>query len=157
MQTYALQFDGSILRRGFWLYVWRISLKDGTVVHYVGRTGDSSSLKAQSPFNRITQHLSLNKNHNTLRKHLQAHGVEADACAFQFVAHGPVMAEGQTRAEHDVRRDRIAAIEKALADAMGRAGYKVLNTVSSKKQLDRELLGQVLDAFRAEVPRLGSV
>ena len=44
------------LERGFWLYVWVID-GAGDTLHYVGRTGDSSSSNAQSPFNRMGQHL----------------------------------------------------------------------------------------------------
>ena len=48
MKAYAMSFDGALLGRGFWLYVWRIT--DGSrSVLYVGRTGDSSSPHASYP------------------------------------------------------------------------------------------------------------
>ena len=56
LQSYSMTFDGHLLNRGFWLYVWEIK---GSMSHhvYVGRTGDSSSPHASSPFKRIGQHL----------------------------------------------------------------------------------------------------
>jgi hypothetical protein len=52
MKAYAMSFDGALLGRGFWLYVWRIT-DDSRSALYVGRTGDSSSPHASSPFKRI--------------------------------------------------------------------------------------------------------
>jgi hypothetical protein len=52
-----LSIPGALLERGFWLYVWEVLTEDGNTVLYVGRTGDSSSAHAQSPFNRLSQHL----------------------------------------------------------------------------------------------------
>jgi hypothetical protein len=72
LHSYSMTFDGHLLNRGFWPYVWRIQ---GPVSHhvYVGRTGDSSSAHASSPFKRIGQHLdpSPNAKGNALGKHLQ--------------------------------------------------------------------------------------
>src|SRR5208283_3705997 len=69
-QAHELTFDGGLLERGFWLYVWEITTPQDTHLYYVGRTGDSSSIKAQSPFNRMGQHLGFNKHANPLRRHL---------------------------------------------------------------------------------------
>ncbi len=49
LNDYSMTFDGALLERGFWLYVWRIIEGTRTVL-YVGRTGDSSSPNASSPF-----------------------------------------------------------------------------------------------------------
>ena len=62
--VHELQFDGSVLRRGFWLYVWEVIPVGQAPVYYVERTGDSSSTNAQSPFNRMGQHLGFAKNSN---------------------------------------------------------------------------------------------
>ena len=56
LQSYSMTFDGHLLNRGFWLYVWLIKGPQSHHV-YVGRTGDSSSPHASSPFKRIGQHL----------------------------------------------------------------------------------------------------
>ncbi len=45
--TQVVQFDGAFLRRGFWLYVWEVTVPNGATIVYVGRTGDSSSPNAQ--------------------------------------------------------------------------------------------------------------
>ena len=42
-EMHHLSVPPSILRRGFWLYVWRIGLPSGGDVHYVGMTGDTGS------------------------------------------------------------------------------------------------------------------
>jgi hypothetical protein len=52
-QTYMIALDGGVLRRGFWLYVWEVIAPTREGFLYVGRTGDSSSANAQSPFNRM--------------------------------------------------------------------------------------------------------
>lgn len=44
----TLTFDGAILQRGFWLYVWEITPVGAAPLYYVGRTGESSSTHAQS-------------------------------------------------------------------------------------------------------------
>ena len=65
MNTYTTSFDGALLKRGFWLYVCRIAYGRRSVL-YVGRTGDSSSPHASSPFTRIGQHLGENTRNNSL-------------------------------------------------------------------------------------------
>ncbi len=66
LNSYAMTFDGSLLERGFWLYVWDIRQNDDRYL-YVGRTGDSSSANAASPFNRIGQHLDFRANAKATR------------------------------------------------------------------------------------------
>ena len=147
--TQELGFHGGLLRRGFWLYVWEITVPDDRVFYYVGRTGDSSSTNAQSPFNRMGQHLGFKEASNALRRQLLAQGVTPEDCQFKLVAVGPLDAESieDSRAQHDERRDRIAAMEKALADLMQDSGYKVINRVHSKKTLDLQVFEAVRLAF----------
>jgi hypothetical protein len=115
--THAFSFSGALLQRGFWLYVWEIVSAEQEHVYYVGRTGDSSSSNAQSPFNRMGQHLGFNENSNVLRRRLTARGVDPDGCTFRMVAHGPLLEEATTLAEHGSRRDIVAAMERALAES----------------------------------------
>lgn len=118
IDLYEVQFDGGILQRGFWLYVWEITPPKGDVLYYVGRTVDSSSTNAQSPFNRMGQHLGFAKNSNMLRKHLIENGAEPERCTFRLVAVGPIEEESNSdsRHEHDDRRDVLAAMtSKGLA------------------------------------------
>ncbi len=70
-KTHVLSISGEVLQRGFWLYIWEIQTPKSNRLYYVGRTGDSSSINAQSPFNRMGQHLGFHKNSNVLRRHLE--------------------------------------------------------------------------------------
>ena len=144
-----------LLKRGFWLYVWIISLRTGPNVYYVGRTGDSSSLKAQSPFSRIGGHLGPNKNANALRRHLAKHNIDLDACdQLELVAFGPLFPEADNETEHRVRRDKTAALERDLCDAMRAARYRVLNEVVCRIAHDEAKWAAVRDAFADRFPNL---
>lgn len=151
-----MRFGGGFLRRGFWLYAWEITPADGDVLYYVGRTGDSSSTNAQSPFHRMGQHLGSARASNALRRHLVGHGVEPEACAFRLVAFGPVKEESTAtiRDEHDERRDRVAAMESALAKLLSASGCRVINIVKSRKPLDAAAFAEVRAAFASAFPRL---
>src|SRR2546430_5631539 len=76
MESYSIKFDGRVLERGFWLYVIDIFTPEGRRL-YVGRTGDSSSCNAGSPFSRIGQHLDCRANAkgNALARNLRAVGI----------------------------------------------------------------------------------
>ena len=155
---HEVSFRGGILQRGFWLYVWEITAPEGRSLYYVGRTGDSSSTNAQSPFNRMGQHLGFAANSCMLRRHLVNRSVQPEDCSFRLVALGPLQAEStaSTRAEHDERRDVVAAMEKALAEALSAAGCVVMNSVASRKHLDRSRFEQVLTAFTEAFPQLAA-
>jgi hypothetical protein len=155
LSLHQLTFDGALLARGFWLYVWEITTKDGGKVHYVGRTGDSSSLNAQSPFARLSQHLGRNEKANALRRNLDLNHVPAEECrAFRLFACGPILPEIQSEAEHRLSRDVVAALEKALADAMQAAEYVMLNEITCRKPLDPNLWKAVVAVFKEHFPRL---
>ncbi|MEO8341271.1 MAG: hypothetical protein ABI604_16430 [Nitrospirota bacterium] len=151
-----LTFGGELLQRGFWLYVWEISPPVGKRLYYVGRTGDSSSTNAQSPFNRMGQHLGFAENSNMLRRHLRNHRITPERCKFRLVALGPVLRESKatTRHQHDKRRDVVAGMEKALAELMMGAGYQVMNTVSCRMPLDGKRFSDVKGAFARAFPLL---
>ena len=148
--THTLNFDGPMTRRGFWLYVCRIITSDEEEESlYVGMNGDSSSKNASSPFTRMGQHLGNNHNNNQIRKHLRdKHEIEPETCTtFEMVAHGPFFSESDTWLEHKKSRDIVAAMEKALADALHCGGYEVVSTNNSKKHLDDDLWNEVRAAF----------
>lgn len=75
MFIHEIGFRGALLERGFWLYVWRVR-QDSREALYVGRTGDSSSRFAASPFSRLSQHLDLRPkaSANMLLRNLQTRG-----------------------------------------------------------------------------------
>lgn len=155
-ELHEVVFQGEILRRGFWLYVWELMPRDGRSLYYIGRTGDSSSTNAQSPFNRMAQHLGFASNSCMLRRHLGMHGVRPEECSFRLVALGPLEAESTatTRDEHDQRRNLIAAMEKALADTFAACGCLVMNRVGCRMPLDARRFKQVRHEFARAFPHL---
>jgi hypothetical protein len=144
-----------MLARGFWLYVWEVTTADGAKWHYVGRTGDSSSPNAQSPFVRLSQHLGQNPKSNALRRNLEKAGVDADACrSFDLISYGPILPEQSKMVRHIPARDRMAGLEMGLWDALKSAGYPMLNEVRSRKRIEEPLLREILAAFASKFPKL---
>ena len=154
-KTLELNFKGELLQRGFWLYICEIQTSESKNLYYVGPTGDSSSRNAQSPFNRMGQHLGHNKNSNVLRRHLEGKNIDPQTCSFRLIAHGPILKEAKTNDQHKKRRDSIAAMEKALADEMTASGYDVINAVKCRMKLDVNNYAPVRAAFALHFKRLG--
>ena len=153
--AHTLTIPADVLRRGFWLYVWKVVLRDGQDVHYVGRTGDSSSANAQSPFSRVSGHLGPNKRANALRRHLAKHDINFDACAsLELTTYGPVFEEASNERDHQSRRDKTHALERDLSEAMRAAGYTVLNTVPCRKPHDPDAWEKVRLALIKKFPKL---
>jgi hypothetical protein len=113
-ETHVVTFDGEILRRGFWLYVWDVQAPGGARLLYVGRTGDNSSPYAREPYRRMGQHLGTQENVNMLRRKLEARGINVEDCSYRFVAHGPIFAEvpDGDMATHTPPRNIVGALEK---------------------------------------------
>lgn len=153
-----LSLPGAMLARGFWLYVWEVTDYSGKPWLYVGRTGDSSSTNAQSPFSRLSQHLGSNRRGNALRRNLTQAGVDADTCrSFELSCYGPILAECATMEEHGPSRDFMAGLEKGLREALHTAGYRLLNEVKSRHPIDELKMAEVLDAFAGRFSRLVDV
>jgi hypothetical protein len=151
-----ISLSAKMLRRGFWLCVWKISTTDDQTLHYVGRTGDSSSLKAQSPFARISGHLGSNKHADTLQQHLRKRKLAIENCVqFEMIPFGPIYDEADGLELHRERRDVVAALESKLCAAMAQGEYDVLNTVNSKKVLDPTMWLTVRTEFVKTFPKLG--
>ena len=154
--TQNLTFPGNITRRGFWLYVCRIESPDGELL-YVGRTGDSSSSRASSAFTRIGLHLGTNWRQALIRRYLKKKGFEPEDCtSFQIVAHGPLFLEAHGWNSHKEARDKVAALEKALADALQNGGYQVLNRVNCRIPLDLDLWEKERKTFAKDFERIGT-
>ena len=155
-QIQKITFPGAITRRGFWLYVCRIESCNGELL-YVGRTGTSSWSRATSPFTRIGLHLGINKRQALIRRHLdEKYKFDPEDCtSFQIVAHGPMFPEAKGWTEHKKARDKVAALEKALADALEDGGYLVLNEVNCRMPLDPDLWKKVHRQFSREFERIG--
>ena len=82
-----VRFEGALLERGFWLYVWRVRQESREVL-YVGRTGDSSSRFAASPFSRLSQHLDIRPkaSANMLFRNLIRRGFDPLGCSHSLFA-----------------------------------------------------------------------
>lgn len=148
-----LKFDGRILERGFWLYVWRIISSRCTVL-YVGRTGDSSSNFASSPFVRIGRHLDLRPNakSNSLVRHLKEKGLDPTECHFEFVAFGPLFPEQKTTDQHRRFRDRTGALETLLAKELRDRGYEVIGKHNARVNPTAADVAQLREFINGEFP-----
>ena len=139
-----MSFEGEVLRRGFWLYLWKIE-SEGRLYFYVGRTGDSSSPNAASPFNRIGQHLDFRKNAkgNSLAKRLNEAGVNPMSSSFRMLALGPFFPEQQTFEAHKPFRDKMATMEYMVAQFLADKGANVLGTHHLGSKIDKALLLEI--------------
>lgn len=149
MTLHRISFSGAILERGFWLYVWRIC--SGTnEFYYVGRTGDSSSQFASSPFSRLGQHLDIRPSAkaNTLLRHVRAQGFEPLDCSFELQAYGPLFPEQPSLELHRTYRDQIAPLETVLAELLRTMGLKVVGVHGKPRSAAPELKLEVERVFR---------
>jgi hypothetical protein len=153
-KPYQLDFDGAVLVRGFWLYVWEVLVNDGRILHYFGKTGDKSSGVSQSPFDRLTKHLGSNRNNNALRRILAKNKVYPEQCHFRFNTCRPFFYTESAKT-HSELCDITSSLERALADAMAAAGYVVLNIVKCRIPVDPKLFARVRGAFAAHFKNLG--
>jgi hypothetical protein len=142
--SYAMSFHGEILQRGFWLYLWDVRTGRERYM-YVGRTGDSSSANAASPFQRIGRHLEFrgNAKANSLSRQLKAVAADRSKCSFEMTAIGPLFEEQGTLEEHKPYRDRVGALETALAQRLRDRGYKVISTHTAGQVPELELWQEV--------------
>lgn len=155
---HQLSLPGAMLARGFWLYVWEVTTATGEQWLYIGRTGDSSSPNAQSPFSRLSQHLSRNPKSNALWRNLMNAGVDADTCtSFELYCYGPILEECATMELHRPARDTMAGLEKGLCNALHAAGYRVLNEVRSRHPIDESMMADVRNAFSGKFEKLAVV
>jgi len=168
--TYKLTLPAEMLRRGFWLYAWRVVGPAGEELVYVGRTGDNSSPNASPAYIRMGQHLGSAKTQNALRKHLTNKGIPPEQCrSFELISHGPIypevekpgefnhedkMLREQLMVRHVPLRDIVGAMEKQLARDLKDVGYAVLNTVKWRHDVDPELWKPVRAAFAEHFLRL---
>lgn len=105
--TETLAFSGQVLRRGFWLYVWEIQPPNSERIYYVGRTGDSSSPNAQSPFSRMSHHLGFNRRSNVLRRHLEKRNIAPERVSPHRSR--PHLSRGRGRRSSGISRCRCRA------------------------------------------------
>ena len=148
MKVHRISFHGGLLERGFWLYAWLLK-NGGERVVYVGRTGDSSSQFAASPFSRLSQHLDVRSSAtaNMLLRQVRNLGWDPLVCEYELVAFGPIFPEQASLAEHRVKRDVIAPLETALASLFREQGFTVVGSHGRQRDTDPALFKQVERAF----------
>ncbi|WP_377277314.1 hypothetical protein [Rhizobium sp. R86522] len=174
-KLHHLKLPGGMTERGFWLYVWRVENPNGEEFLYVGRTGDNSSPYAASTYRRMGQHLGDADNTNALLKHLREHDRARpihEYETFEMISYGPIFPEVErhpdfayrvephwtdARNRHDPFRDRMAALEKKLAQELKARKYNVMNTVNCDKPLLDEDWPPVKVAFAEHFPLLDGV
>ena len=143
--TQILSFHGPLLQRGFWLYAWEVAYA-GAKFYYVGRTGDSSSKNASSPFNRVGMHFDIRPNAkaNSLLRRLRAQGVPPEQCEYRMAAVGPLYPEQDDFLSHKPYRDIVATLEYEVASTFRDRGLHVLGEHHRGTALDEELFATVL-------------
>ena len=148
-----MRFDGAVLNRGYWLYVWDIIGPESRHL-YVGRTGDSSSQYASSPFARIGRHLDPRPNAkgNAITKQILSVPMDPSHCTFEMLAIGPIFPEQETFAAHIPHRDLVGAMETALAARLRARGYSVLGSHGRSAPTDPELFRRVTELVDAKFP-----
>jgi hypothetical protein len=151
MLIQRLVFNGALLERGFWLYAWRVTAGD-RVIFYVGRTGDSSSRYAASPFSRLGQHLDVRPkaSANMVLRQVRKAKIDPLSCKYELVAFGPLFPERDNLEEHRLYRDRVAPLESALAQILKSRGFEVVGKHGKAGKPDPDLLKQIENAFNAE-------
>lgn len=148
MRIHRVSFDGSLLERGFWLYAWL--LKNGVEkAVYVGRTGDSSSQFAASPFSRLSRHLDVRPSAtaNMLLRQVKKLGWNPFNCQYELVAFGPIFPEQTELDLHRSKRDIIAPLETELASLFRGEGFNVVGSHGKQRPTDKFLSDQIAAAF----------
>ncbi len=150
MNSYETQLHGKILERGFWLYVWKITCSDKTV-WYVGRTGDSSSANAASPFSRLSQHLDLRPSAKAdmLAKNLRTAGLNPESCNYNLLTLGPLFPEQTDFEAHKPFRDITGLLEAELAFNLSSRGLQVLGAHPKRGNFDQNLFNEALKKVNA--------
>ena len=147
-----MSFHGALLRRGFWLYVWEI--RNGSEkAYYVGRTGDSSSRNASSPFTRVGMHFDIRPKStaNSLIRRLRQRGFDPTRCSCHMLAVGPLFAEQPDFERHRPIRDTVATLEHQLAAHLRSRGLEVLGVHHPAAPLDKRLFAKVRAIVDAQV------
>lgn len=152
--AHLMSFDGALLERGYWLYVWRIVAGSETFL-YVGQTGDRSSPHASSPLQGVGRDLEVGPNAkiDPMSKELEARGIDLTTCTFRLLAIGPIPPEQPDVGQHELFRGLVAAQETALAGLLCTRGYKVISK-HVPRVYDRGLFTRVCDLIATQFPAL---
>ena len=137
MKRYQFEFSGKITERGFWIYVYKITYSNHNY-YYVGRTGDSSSVNASSPFKRMLSHFGNNKKGNALTRNLNEAGIPIEDSNFKLYSFGPIYPEQNNWESHKAYRDLTASVEFLVAEGLKEKDYKVIGTHGMRKPIINE-------------------
>ena len=150
------QFDGSLLRRGFWVYVVEIGSMSRKH-YYVGRTGDTSSPFASSLFDRLSAHLNQKSSAkgNSLSKRVREQKLDCSDCSYRVVGIGPLFEQQLNMASHRPLRDQMAALETHVAELLRSRGYSVIGAHPRARSADAALLERVLPIIDQHFPGAG--
>jgi hypothetical protein len=153
MKTSRMSFDGVLLNRGFWIYAIRIFNKSGQRYLYIGRTGDNSSKNAGSPFRRIALHLNLSPSAktNALTRLIRKKVITPSQCTFRLTAVGPIFPEQNNFKSHKPYRNKMTAIEKAVADHFrAKKHYTLLGKHDDNEVKDPARAQKVIKALESD-------
>jgi hypothetical protein len=144
INSHQITFDGEVLQRGFWLYMVEIRCVGKKYV-YIGRTGDSSSPNAASPFLRIGQHLDFGDNarSNSLAKRLKEQKIDPTRSRFRILALGPFFPEQESFEAHKPYRDQMATLEYEIAEYLREKKISVLGVHQKGISVQTDVLGEV--------------
>jgi hypothetical protein len=154
-EMYHLSVPPPILKRNFWLYVWRVALPSGGCAHYVGMTGDTGSARTQSAANRVAAHLGFGIA-SALRKYVkEKKRTDLEDCrSLDFFAFGPVYPE-PAQPDYRTTRGKVAALEKHLWKRMKDTGYDMLNAEpQATATLDEDRWNEICGSFRRHFAEL---
>lgn len=151
LSAHHIAFDGALLKRGFWLYVWEIA-HGAQRVYYVGRTGDSSSKHASSPFSRVGMHFDIRPNAkgNSLLRRLRDAELDPNDCTYEMLAVGPLFDEQNDFETHKPIRDIVATLEHELAKTLKARGFAVIGAHHAAAPLDEALFLEVMQLVEAK-------
>ncbi len=152
MKWYTMAFNGALLARGFWLYIWDIR-GQGKRIFYVGRTGDSSSANASSPFRRIGQHLDdrPRARANAMARNLRTVGIDPLRCSFRMIGIGPIFEEQRDFGRHKVFRDRAASLEHRVAEHLRSRNLTVIGRHSKPKNQSTRGIQEIIEVVDAQI------
>src|SRR3546814_17926977 len=148
MKVHRISFEGGLLERGFWLYAWLLKCGADQAV-YVGRTGDSSSQFAASPFSRLGQHLHVRPSAtaNMLLRQVQKLRWDPLTCQYVLVAFGPLFPEQAALTQHRSMRHILAPPHTDLALLCKSAGFQFVGSPDQQRPADPTQLEQRIAAL----------
>ncbi len=144
LETQTMSFHGAVLKRGFWLYTWKIKSRKQQYF-YVGRTGDNSSSNASSPFSRVGMHLDIRPNAtaNCIVRLLREQNIDPEKCEYEMFAIGPLFPEQNSFEKHKPYRNMVGLLEAELAYFLKENKCHVLGTHPRRGKYDKTLFSVI--------------